>query len=148
MSVTKTNVFMDIVACTFTPTVGGSAVTFGELTAADPGLRGTKKQFSGGASQGPRVKKIVAKERTVTLRGADLFQALSVPQGVLGSLVFTINDLYNAASTGAITVTLANCSMDEVGIQQEHNEIGKYTLTFSSVWLDGTTDPLTVTQTA
>jgi hypothetical protein len=150
VAATKTNVFMDIVSCQFqyTPPAGGGPVTvpLNEIVAAEPSLRGTRKTFSGGAAAGPRVKKIVDRERMVTLRGADLFTAMSVPQGVLGTLTFTINDLYNGIGTGAINVTMSNCSLDESGVQQEHNEIGKYSMTFSAVWTDGITDPLAVTQ--
>ena len=149
---TKTNVFMDITQCQFVYTApgGGSAtVQLQEIVGAEPGRRGTVKHFSGGAAIGPRVKKVVDRQRTVTLRGADLYTAMAVPQGVLGTLSFKVNDLYNGEGTGAITVTLADCSLDESGVQAEHNEIGRYTMTFSALYAnagDPTTDPLTVLQ--
>lgn len=149
MSLAPTNVYMNWSSVTFTPT-GGSLIAIGEVADVKLGRKSQTVTWEAGTDRGPRLKARAGRMRTVTLSGADIFKFLStVPSETEGTLVAVLNDMKNQAGgvgSGQVTVTLANCSVDDLSASGKHSSIAQGELTFSAVWSDGQTDPLTVAQ--
>lgn len=139
----RSKAYMNVTGVTFVYGSSPTTVTITEIEEARPMRGGDVKIRGGDAAVGPTHKVVNNMKRAVTLVGADLGKMGLVPVGVLGTLVVVLLDTYNqtAAGAGSITLTLSNCSLDEDGIQAQHNEFSKHTSSFTAIWPDGVTDP-------
>ncbi len=142
----KSDVFCQWTGVQFSHGAGPTVVSIGQVESMEFDTEGAPLYWSGDAAQGPTHLKIVGKKREVTLVGADAAKLMAVPVGVTGTLTGVLNDIENGTGSGALTLTLANCKAYGAKSGGQHNQVAKTSLKFGAVWLNGTTDPLTVTQ--
>lgn len=148
MPLSATNVYMNFSAVTFTPN-GGTLVPITEVEDVKLGRKAQTVEWQAGLDKGPRLKVRTNRTRTVTLMGANIFAMMGISPESEGTLVVVLNDLKNQAGgvgSGQLTITLANCSTDDFSVSGKHNAIAQGSATFSAVWSDGQTDPLSVVQ--
>ena len=133
---------------TITPLPSGTATTLDEITNVSPSKSNAVKAFFGDAHLFATLILSRQLERHLTITTGNVFDATAIQENQPYTIVAIWNDAKNAASTGAITITLANAVCTKNGANGPANDFGVATLEFQAYSSDGSTDPLSVTQAA
>jgi len=142
-----TNRYMNVSACSFTPS-GGSLTAIKGVQSASYDEGGGSIKFAGDADLFPRVQVVNELDPAVTLEIQDAaFGLISIPAGQVGSLTFTINDALNGPTTGggAKVFVLSNAVLLPRKVNQGFRQPGTQSLSFGAYASDGVTNPMAVT---
>lgn len=148
MSLTPTGLFMDFSGCTFvygtTPTtLSIDKIKDVDLAPFDPQV----EDWSSDAATEATLLVTRGAKRTITIHTGDIAKALSVPEGVSGTLTILMHDPKNgiAPGGGGLSIELLNATLIKDDGKGQFNKYGMATLTFRGVSADGVTSPLSVT---
>lgn len=144
----KTNLFMNWVDFTFTPTAtGGVAIAVAKVSSCKPTRGGTSEKFKGDAAKFYQMIAVPTEERTLEIDFGDVATAATIPIGVPGTVAVKLADVVNGITTagGGLQYTLTPCVAVSNPTSGDHAKYASTTLTFEGFDpTGGTVDPLTI----
>lgn len=142
MAATKRQMNWSSVA--FTPS-GGSALTATGVTQCSVKAGANLMKFSGDGDRGPSLVVNDYNEPSVEVTTADQAWLMALVPGTVGALTLTHDDAKLAAQ-GAMVYTLSPCVVESPSGGGQHRQIGTGSVTFTGVFSDGVTNPLSFTR--
>ena len=133
--------YMNWAPVTFTPN-GGSLITLNEILGIDLTRGGKLIAFYGDARRFARGKKMVENERGAKIHLGNIGQVAGIEEGVVGTLVATLQDMNNGIGAGAITFTLINAVIKSNPFTGKNNAFAEGTMEFEAYADSSDTDPL------
>lgn len=144
--VTPTNRYMNTSGWGFTPSGGTLTAISGVVTESYDEQISTKKEGADFDAL-PTVAVTDYRDPIITLETLDAFALYTVLAGTVGTLVGTVRDAMNGATTGggAKLITMSNARIQGRNQNQAYREFGRQSLVFGAVSSDGATHPVAIT---
>ncbi len=141
-----TNRYMNVSACTFTPT-GGSAAALKGIKSLAFDENGDMLSEGADFDLIDTVYGVVKLAPMVTIETIDaMYGLVTLAAGVVGVLVFTVRDFTNGAtaSGGAKIFTVSNAVLQPRKTASQYRQLGTQTVAFGTFSTDGSTNPVAV----
>jgi hypothetical protein len=145
-TLSPTNRYMNSSGWGFTPS-GGSLTNITGVTNETYDEQISTKKEGADFDLFPTVAVADYRDPIITLETLDAFILMGVVAGASGTLVGTVRDAYNGATTGggAKLITMSNARIQGRNQSQPYREYGKQSLVFGAVSADGATHPVAIT---
>lgn len=140
-----TNRFINPTSCSFTPS-GGSLTNIKGVQSVSLNPNVQEVKGSGDGDLFNTFMGVVGIDYAITIEVINPAALNAIAPGTIGSLVFTLNDARNGATTGqgAIIYTISNAVFAPQTLTAPHRQLATNQYQFGTYSTDGTTSPVAV----